>query len=97
SGQSVSQLLAPTDHWVRSGEVNSEVHDASERMAEIEGHYAPQGAEIDHLDGVTVSFPTWWFNVRASNTEPLLRLNVEASTRAEMEQRRDDVLHLIRK
>ena len=97
SGQSVSQLLAPIDHWVRSGEINSEVHDARERMAEIERHYAAQGAEIDHLDGVTVSFPSWWFNVRASNTEPLLRLNVEASTRAEMEQRRDDVLHLIRR
>ena len=97
SGQSVSQLLAPIDHWSRSGEVNSEVHDVRERMAAIEQHYAPQGAEIDHLDGVTVSFPTWWFNVRPSNTEPLLRLNVEASSREEMEQRRDEVLHLIRR
>ena len=97
SGESVSQLLAPIDHWSRSGEVNSQVADTRERMAEVEKHYASQGAEIDHLDGVTVSFPTWWFNVRPSNTEPLLRLNVEASTREEMEQRRDEVLHLIRR
>ncbi|HEX6818413.1 MAG TPA: phosphomannomutase/phosphoglucomutase, partial [Ktedonobacterales bacterium] len=97
SGQSVSQLLAPIDHRSRSGEVNSEVADTRARMAEVEKHYVTQGAEIDHLDGVTVSFPTWWFNVRPSNTEPLLRLNVEASTREEMEQRRDEVLHLIRR
>ena len=50
------------------------------------------GAEIDHLDGITVSFPTWWFNVRSSNTEPLLRLNVEADSPEELEERRDEVL-----
>jgi phosphomannomutase len=96
SGGSVSQMLAPLDTRFRSGEINSQVTDQELKMHEVEEHYAAQGAAIDHLDGVTISFPTWWANVRPSNTEPLLRLNVEADTREEMEQRRDEVLALIR-
>ena len=96
SGKTVSELLAPIDTRFRSGEINSEVSDQQAKMAEIERHYAAEGAKIDHLDGVTVGFPTWWFNVRPSNTEPLLRLNLEADTHDEMERRRDEVLHLIR-
>jgi len=96
SGKSLSALVAEIDARFRSGEVNSEVRDQSGRMVAIEQTYRAQGAEIDHLDGVTVGFPTWWFNVRPSNTEPLLRLNVEADTRDEMERRRDEVLALIR-
>ncbi|HUY75818.1 MAG TPA: phosphomannomutase/phosphoglucomutase, partial [Ktedonobacterales bacterium] len=96
SGKSLSALVAEIDNRFRSGEVNSEVRDQPGRMAAIEQTYRAQGAEIDHLDGVTVGFPTWWFNVRPSNTEPLLRLNVEADTRDEMERRRDEVLALIR-
>lgn len=96
SGMSVSALVAEIDHRFRSGEINTEVADQQARMAAVEQHYAAQGAAIDHLDGVTVAFPTWWFNLRASNTEPLLRLNLEADTKAEMVQRRDDVLHLVR-
>jgi phosphomannomutase len=65
-------------------------------MASIEEHYRAEGAEIDHLDGVTVSFPTWWFNVRASNTQPLLRLNVEADDRQTLEQKTAEVLAMIR-
>jgi phosphomannomutase len=65
-------------------------------MRAIADHYQAQGARIDHLDGTTVSFPTWWFNVRPSNTEPLLRLNLEADSQAEMAHRRDEVLALIR-
>ncbi|HUY11998.1 MAG TPA: phosphomannomutase/phosphoglucomutase, partial [Candidatus Dormibacteraeota bacterium] len=53
-------------------------------------------AQIDHLDGVTIAYPDWWMNVRPSNTEPLLRLNVEGDTRAIMERRRDEALALIR-
>ncbi|HEX9067724.1 MAG TPA: phosphomannomutase/phosphoglucomutase, partial [Ktedonobacterales bacterium] len=78
-------------------EINSHVSDQQGRMAEIEAHYQAEGAQIDHLDGVTINFPTWWANVRPSNTEPLLRLNVEANSEAEMEARRDDVLRLIRR
>ncbi len=96
SGQTVSALLAPIDTRFRSGEVNSEVRDQAAKMREVEEHYAAQGAQIDHLDGVTVSFPTWWANVRPSNTEPLLRLNVEGDTRAEMERQRDEILAIIR-
>jgi phosphomannomutase len=96
SGHKVSELLAPIDTRFRSGEINSEVKDQADRMQAIVDHYQPQGAQIDHLDGTTVSFPTWWFNVRPSNTEPLLRLNLEADSEAEMARRRDEVLALIR-
>jgi phosphomannomutase len=97
SDKTVSQLIQPIDTRFRSGEVNSEVSDQQGRMAEIALHYAALGAEIDHLDGITVSFPTWWFNVRSSNTEPLLRLNVEADSPKELAERRDEVLQLIRR
>jgi phosphomannomutase len=96
SGKPVSALVAEIDARFRSGEINSTVSDQPGRMAEIERHYSALGARIDHLDGITVAFPTWWANVRPSNTEPLLRLNLEADSRAEMEQRRDEVLQLIR-
>ena len=97
SDKTVSQLIEPIDTRFRSGEINSEVSDQQGRMAEIALHYAALGAEIDHLDGITVSFPTWWFNVRSSNTEPLLRLNVEADSSKELAERRDEVLQLIRR
>jgi phosphomannomutase len=97
SGKTVSELVEPIDKRFRSGEINSTVSDQQARMIEIERQYAAQGAEIDHLDGITVSFPTWWFNVRSSNTEPLLRLNVEADSPGELEERRDEVLRLIRR
>jgi phosphomannomutase len=96
SGRTVSQLLAPIDTRFRSGEINSEVTDQKGKMEEITRYYAARGAQVDELDGITVSFPTWWFNVRPSNTEPLLRLNVEADSKDEMERRRDEVLALIR-
>lgn len=96
SGKKVSELLAEVDTRFRSGEVNSETHDQKGRLEAIERTYAAQGATVDHLDGVTISFPTWWANVRPSNTEPLLRLNVEADTQDEMERRRDELLAVIR-
>jgi phosphomannomutase len=96
SGKTVSELVAEVDTRFRSGEVNSETHDQKGRMEAIERTYAAQGAQIDHLDGVTIGFPTWWANVRPSNTEPLLRLNVEADTQEEMERRRDELLAVIR-
>ncbi|HEU0027347.1 MAG TPA: phosphomannomutase/phosphoglucomutase [Ktedonobacterales bacterium] len=96
SGKTVSQLVAEVDSRFRSGEVNSETHDQRGRLETIERTYAAQGAKIDHLDGVTIAFPTWWANVRPSNTEPLLRLNVEADTQEEMERRRAELLAIIR-
>ena len=96
SGQSVSALLQPIDVRFRSGEINTEVHDQSAKMKMIEKYFSDRGAEIDHLDGITINFATWWCNIRPSNTEPLLRLNVEADSPAELEARRDEVLALIR-
>ncbi|HKT37072.1 MAG TPA: phosphomannomutase/phosphoglucomutase, partial [Ktedonobacterales bacterium] len=96
SGKTVSELVRAVDHRYRSGEINTEVADQEGRMRAIEAHYVAEGGQVDFLDGITVSFPTWWFNVRPSNTEPLLRLNLEADTADEMAKRRDEVLQLIR-
>ena len=94
---SLSKLLTPFNRYHSSGEINSTVSDAKAAMDTIEGIYGKKdGVEVDHLDGLTINGDTWWFNLRASNTEPLLRLNVEASTAARMEKVRDDVLNTIR-
>ncbi|HZV77455.1 MAG TPA: hypothetical protein VFF63_06840 [Candidatus Babeliales bacterium] len=90
----VSEVIAPIDTRFRSGEINSTVLDIGAKLRQIEAHYAD--AQIDHLDGVTINYPDWWMNVRPSNTEPLLRLNVEGDTEALMEQHRDEALALIR-
>jgi len=79
-GKPVSEVIGPIDTRYRSGEINTRVADAKSVMADVEKRYAAEGATIDHLDGVTIGFPDWWFNLRASNTEPLLRLNAEAET-----------------
>lgn len=91
----VSELLRPLDTRFRSGEINTRVDDIPAKLVLLESHYS-SASEIDHLDGLTVNYPTWWFNVRPSNTEPLLRLNVEADTREELEAKRDELLGLIR-
>jgi phosphomannomutase len=94
---SLSQLLAPFNRYFSSGEINSKVSDAVASTKKIEDKYgALEGVELDHLDGLTVTGDTWWFNLRASNTEPLLRLNVEATTAQEMASIRDVVLNTIR-
>jgi phosphomannomutase len=90
----VSSVIAPIDKRSRSGEINSTVRDIPAKLEEIQRRYAD--AEIDHLDGITIQYPDWWMNIRASNTEPLLRLNVEGDTKALMEQHRDEALALIR-
>ncbi len=93
----LSELLRPIDPYVRSGEINSEVEDQEATLQKVEEHYAQQGdPKVDHLDGLTVDYGDWWFNLRPSNTEPLLRLNVEASDRETMEERRDELLDLVR-
>jgi phosphomannomutase len=95
-GRSLSSLLGEfRDRYFISGEINSEVTDAEAKMRELASHYS--GAEIGWLDGVSVDYPDWHFNVRPSNTEPLLRLNLESLvSREDMEARRDEVLALIR-
>ena len=93
----LSQLLKTFNRYYSSGEINSTVADAKAAMAQVEKIYVKKGdVEVDYLDGLTINGDTWWFNLRASNTEPLLRLNVEASTEARMKKVRDDVLNTIR-
>ena len=95
---SLSKLLKPYQRYFSSGEINSKVKDAQKSMGIIEQKYAEQAdVSIDHLDGLTVNGDTWWFNLRPSNTEPLLRLNVEAKTLARMEKITDEVLATVRK
>jgi phosphomannomutase len=97
SGGSLSAALAPLDHFVRSGEINSEVRDVAATQTRVEDCYRSQpGAELDHLDGLTVNFPDWWFNLRPSNTQPLLRLNVEATTHDLLDEKTREVLGLVR-
>ena len=97
SEKTLSQLLAPYARYFASGEINSKVSDSKLTMAGIKESYGSKpGVTTDQLDGLTVEGDTWWFNVRASNTEPLLRLNVEAKTKAQMEALRDEVLAVIR-
>ena len=96
SSGSLSQLLNSYNRYSSSGEINSVVDDAKAVMELIESHYLQMdGITTDHLDGLTVESQDWWFNVRASNTEPLLRLNVEANTQSLMEKVRTQVLALI--
>ena len=93
----ISELLAPIDPYVRSGEINSEVEDQEATMKKVENHFSEaEDVKIDYLDGLTVDLGDWWFNLRPSNTEPLLRLNVEANDKKTMERRRDELLELIR-
>lgn len=90
----VSEVIAPIDTRCRSGEINSAVTDATGTLQAIADFY--KDAQIDRLDGLTITYPNWWMNVRPSNTEPLLRLNVEGDTKELMEQHRDEVQALIR-
>jgi phosphomannomutase len=94
-GQRLSEILAPLrGRYHISGEVNSRVDDVDRAIARIEERHG--GGRISRMDGISVDYDDWHFNVRPSNTEPLLRLNLEAATRGEMERRRDEVLALIR-
>ena len=93
----LSELLAQYSRFVTSGEINSTVDDQRAVLKELEDRYAGrEGVTMDHVDGLTITHDDWWFNVRASNTEPLLRLNAEGDTEATMTRIRDDVLATIR-
>jgi phosphomannomutase len=94
TGTPLSELLAPLDRWAASGEINSKVDDTGAVIERIAGTYAD--GEQDRLDGLTVDYGDWWFNLRPSNTEPLLRLNLEARTREACEARTAEVLGHIR-
>jgi phosphomannomutase len=95
-GQKLSEILAPyRERYFLTGELNTPVQDVPVKLQELKERFGPRG-KVSHLDGISVDFDDWHFNVRPSNTEPLLRLNLEARTKEQMEQRRDEVLELIR-
>lgn len=93
----LSKILKKYQRYFSSGEINSTVLDPTGILARVEELYGQkEGVTLDHLDGLTVSTDAWWFNLRPSNTEPLLRLNVEAKTQTRLDRVRDEVLALIR-
>lgn len=94
TGKTASELIAPLRKYYATGEINSEVKNIKSIMNKIKQKYSD--GKILELDGLTVEYDDWWFNVRTSNTEPLLRLNLEASTKANMEKKRNELLSLIR-
>ena len=94
SQESLSQLIAPIKRYSASGEINSTVDDTAAVFERLRARYPT--ASFEELDGLTVMLDDWWFNVRSSNTEPLVRLNLEAQNQAEMEQKTAEVLDIIR-
>jgi phosphomannomutase len=96
SGKRLSELLAPfRERYFISGEINSTVDDVALKLQELKERYRDRALRVSHMDGISFEFDDWHFNVRPSNTEPLLRLNLEALSQATMEEKRDEVLALI--
>ena len=94
SGKKLSELVAPmTSKYFVSGEINNEVKDIPAVLKAAEEKYP--GGKIDRTDGLGIEFPDWRFNLRGSNTEPKIRLNVESTKKELMEQKRDEILGLI--
>jgi phosphomannomutase len=95
-GQSLSEILRPfRERYFITGELNTPVSDVALKLQELKERFGPEG-EVSHLDGISVDADDWHFNVRPSNTEPLLRLNLEARSEELMERKRDEVLDVIR-
>lgn len=95
-GTTLSEVLSPYSRYVLSGEINTEVEDQQAAIAAVRDHFQARDVTFSDLDGLTVDGGTWWVNVRPSNTEPLLRLNVEAPTDEQMAALRDEVLAIYR-
>ncbi|MBI5881061.1 phosphomannomutase/phosphoglucomutase [archaeon] len=93
----LSELVSPLKRYFASGEINSEVRDKEGKMKELVALFKKDAKSVSYLDGIRLEFEDWWFNVRPSNTEPLLRLNLEAQSKKKMEQVRDKLLEIIRK
>jgi phosphomannomutase len=94
AGEPLSSLVRPLDRYAASGEINTKVDDTAAVIERVAAAYS--SLEQDRLDGLTVDAGSWWFNLRPSNTEPLIRLNLEAPTREECEARTNEVLSLVR-
>ena len=93
AGRPLSELLRPfRETYFITGELNTPVADVALKLQELKERFGGEGGRISHLDGISVDFDDWHFNVRPSNTEPLLRLNLEARSRELMEAKRDEVL-----
>jgi len=90
AGVALSRVVAPYDRYAASGEINYEVADQEAALAAVAEAYSDRG-KIDREDGLTIETEAGWFNLRPSNTEPLLRLNVEAEDAATMQRLRDEV------
>jgi len=91
SGKTMSQLMAPLKgKYFVSGEINREVKDTQKIIIHMENRY--RGSIVDHIDGLSIEYPDWRFNLRPSNTEPLLRLNLEARSKDLMEEKRDEIV-----
>jgi len=96
-GRKLSEILAPfRARFFLTGEINTPVADVPLKLQELKERYVARGGRVSHLDGLSIDFDDWHFNVRPSNTEPLLRLNLEAFSRPLMEEKRDEVLAVIR-
>lgn len=91
----LSKVVKPIENRFRSGEINLKVDDKPAAIARAKSHFTEQGAAIDEYDGLTIEFPDRWLNIRSSNTEPLLRVNVEGDTEAAMTELKDEVLWVI--
>ena len=97
SGAKLSELLRPyRERFFLTGEINTPVADVPLKLQELKERYTNAGGRASHLDGLSIDFDDWHFNVRPSNTEPLLRLNLEALSEPLMVERRDEVLAVIR-
>ncbi|XLQ19916.1 MAG: phosphomannomutase/phosphoglucomutase [Candidatus Moraniibacteriota bacterium] len=94
TNKKISELIKDLRRYSHSGEINSDVQDKDSIIAKLKEKYSD--GELSELDGIKIDFPDWWFNVRASNTEPVLRLNCEAKTQEQMEEKRDELLAIIR-
>lgn len=91
----LSEVVEPIDNRFRSGEINLKVEDKPAAISRVKSHFTEKGGAIDEFDGLTVEFPDRWFNLRASNTEPLLRVNVEGDSPEAMAELKDEVLWVI--
>jgi len=90
----LSELVKPLMKYYNTGEVNLEAQDKDGILKKVEDHF--KDGKVFHIDGITIEYDDWWFNLRKSNTEPLLRLNLEAKTKDLMEQKKAEVLALVR-
>jgi phosphomannomutase len=89
----LSTSVEPLRKYYSTGEINLQTQDKAPVFDALERFYAK--ADVDHLDGLTVQYPSWWFNLRPSNTEPVIRLNMEADSAEELEQRKEEVFDVI--